>query len=91
MIRRTHFSIMIDGVRQISALVESVQLWITGVSLMIMVAIVAIDVFLRSVLNYPLMWAQEVAMWAFIWATFMGELRQFDRNLISKWISYLQN
>ena len=63
---------VMSGLHCLADYVEKVQLGITSAAIMVIVAIVAIDVFMRSVIHYPLMWAQEVAMWAFIWATFMG-------------------
>lgn len=67
-----NLSALICGVQRLSDFTEKAQMWMTSVSIMVVVGIVAIDVFMRTVISYPLMWAQEVAMWAFIWATFMG-------------------
>jgi TRAP-type C4-dicarboxylate transport system permease small subunit len=63
---------LLQGIRRLGDWLERGQLAITSVSIMVIVAIVAVDVFMRSVVRYPILWAQEVVMWAFMWATFMG-------------------
>lgn len=38
----------------------------------VMLVVLAIQVFSRYVLNYPLIWSEEMARYIFVWVTFVG-------------------
>ena len=52
-----------------------------GVTLLVLAAAVAVvQVFCRYVLNDSLSWAEEAALWAFVWAMFLGLARGVGRG-----------
>lgn len=51
--------------------IESIQLFIGIFCIVSFFVFVALDVFARTIL-YPIIWAQEVAIFSYIWAVFMG-------------------
>ncbi len=42
------------------------------VGLSVMCVVLAVQVFCRYVLNYPLVWSEEMARYIFVWVTFVG-------------------
>jgi TRAP-type C4-dicarboxylate transport system permease small subunit len=51
--------------------IESIQLFIGIFCVVSFFVFVALDVFARTIV-YPIIWAQEVAIFSYIWAVFMG-------------------
>jgi TRAP-type C4-dicarboxylate transport system permease small subunit len=47
------------------------DLFVAG-GLSVMCLVLAIQVFCRYVLNYPLIWSEEMARYLFVWVTFVG-------------------
>jgi TRAP-type C4-dicarboxylate transport system permease small subunit len=67
---------LLNRLRSRKALVKS----ISGGGIIIytiMVSLVVVQVFLRYVLNYPLMWIDSTACYLFIWLVFIGSAQAF--------------
>ena len=71
---------MTSGARRVSDLLDR-ALEAVGVTLLVVAAAVAVvQVFCRYVLNDSLSWAEEAALWAFVWAVFLGLARGVGRG-----------
>ncbi len=55
----------------------------SAICVVAMVSIVAVQIFLRYVLNHPFVWADELANWLFVWVIYLGAtvLVRYDAHL----------
>ena len=51
-------------------------------SLMVVFFTTLLQIFLRKVLHSPLVWAEDLAVFLFIWITFLGALILFDKKIL---------
>lgn len=60
---------MVKGIFKILKLLDSS---ISGMALVILVAITSSGVLMRYVFNRPFSWQEEVQLWCYVWLTFFG-------------------
>jgi len=76
--------------KKLSSMIENIQKKICIFLVILLLSTVAVDVFLRSFLNYPIMGAQEVATWSFVWMIFMGGAAAFRSDSHFR-MDYIEN
>jgi len=59
-------------IRWVFKLLGNLELFISGLSLIILVAVTAVGVLMRYVLNRPFSWQEEVQLWCYVWLSFFG-------------------
>lgn len=63
---------MLDAYKRLLDAIGAVER-ILGVALLALIVVtITIQVFTRYVFNYPIIWVEEIATYAFIWGTFVG-------------------
>lgn len=55
-----------------SKLLSNLDLVLAGIAFTILVAVTFGSVIFRYLLSSPIMWAEEVQLWCFLWITFLG-------------------
>jgi TRAP-type C4-dicarboxylate transport system permease small subunit len=51
--------------------------FISGASLLVLIAVTFVGVIMRYFLNNPFMWGEEVQLWCFVWVVFFGASAAF--------------
>jgi TRAP-type C4-dicarboxylate transport system permease small subunit len=51
----------------------------------IMALVLALQIFMRYVMNMPLIWSEELARYIFVWATFIGAGYGVRKKFTSAW------
>ncbi len=53
-------------------LIGNLDMILAGIMLVVLIVVTFGGVIMRYILNHPLMWAEEVQLWCFLWVTFLG-------------------
>jgi C4-dicarboxylate transporter DctQ subunit len=54
--------------------------WVSAVCLSVICLVMLLQVFMRRMLNTPLVWAEDLTVFLFIWITFLGAAVLFSRK-----------
>lgn len=63
---------MLDAYKRLIDAIGVVERWIGVAFIAIIVITITVQVFTRYAFNYPIIWVEETATYAFIWGTFVG-------------------
>lgn len=80
------------GVRTLVDWLISVECWVAVLMFAATGGVMAVQIFVRRVLNMPFVWAEDLTVFLFVWTTFLGAAVLYDRKAIlsiDSLVSYL--